>query len=184
MPGYLFFDDFSERDSGWDLFNDAIGMTEYVSETYQILVKEPNTDLFANPNKNFRDVIIEVKAQRLAGPQDNSFGIICRYRDEKNFYTAQISNDGYAGILRMKDGEYTLLGQESMIPAPSILGGSSVNIIHMECVGRSLSLVVNGKPVDAREDDSFETGDVGLIAGSFGEAGVHIAFDDFSVAAP
>jgi len=180
----LFFDDFSETKSGWDRFAGAIGTTDYKDKTYQISINEPNTDLFANPYQLFKDTIIEVKAAKVGGPVNNSFGVICRFQDEKNFYSAQISSDGYAGIFRMKDGVYRLIGQDVMIPVPSILGGSAVNTIHFECIGRSLALAVNGTPVDAREDKSFENGDVGLIAGAFEEAGVVIAFDDLSVTLP
>jgi len=180
----LFFDDFSETKNGWDRFSGEIGSTDYKNKTYQISVNEPNTDLFANPAKLYKDTIIEVTAARIGGPDNNSFGVICRFQDEKNFYAAQISSDGYAGIFRMKDGIYKLLGQDAMIPVPAILGGSAVNTIHFECIGRSLALAVNGVPVDAREDKSFENGDVGLIAGSFEEAGVVIAFDDFMVSLP
>jgi len=180
----LFFDDFSETKSGWDRFAGEIGATDYNNKTYQILINEPNTDMFANPYKLFKDTVIEVKAAKISGPVNNSFGVICRFQDEKNFYSAQISSDGYAGIFRMKDGVYKLIGQDAMIPVPSILGGSAVNTIHFECIGRSLALAVNGTPVDAREDKSFENGDVGLIAGAFEEAGVVIAFDNFSVTQP
>jgi len=180
----LFIDDFSEAKSGWDRFSGEIGSTDYRNKAYQITVNEPNTDLFTNPSKLYKDTIIEVTATRIGGPDNNSFGVICRFQDEKNFYAAQISSDGYAGIFRMKDGDYQLLGQEKMIPVPAILGGSAANTIHFECIGRSLALAVNGAPVDAREDKSFDNGDVGLIAGTFEEAGVVIAFDDFKVTKP
>ena len=180
----LFIDDFSEAKSGWDRFSGEIGSTDYRNKAYQITVNEPNTDLFTNPSKLYKDTIIEVTATRIGGPDNNSFGVICRFQDEKNFYAAQISSDGYAGIFRMKDGDYQLLGQEKMIPVPAILGGSAANTIHFECIGRSLALAVNGAPVDAREDKSFDNGDVVLIAGTFEEAGVVIAFDDFKVTKP
>jgi hypothetical protein len=180
----LFFDDFSETKSGWDRYAGEIGATDYKNKAYQISVNEPNTDLFANPYKLFKDTIVEVTAARIGGPDNNSFGVICRFQDEKNFYSAQISSDGYAGIFRMKDGVYRLLGQDAMLPVPAILGGSAVISIHFECIGRSLALAVNGTPVEAREDKSFENSDVGLIAGAFEEAGVVIAFDDFKVTLP
>jgi hypothetical protein len=180
----LFFDDFSETKSGWDRFSGEIGITDYTAETYQILVNEPNTDLFANPGQLFKDVVVEVVASRISGPVNNNFGVICRYRDEKNFYSAQISSDGYAGIFRMKDGVLKLLGNETMIPVPAILGGTAENRIRFECIGSSLALAVNETPVDAREDKSFDKGDVGLIAGTYEESGTLVAFDDFRVTQP
>jgi len=180
----LFFDDFSETKSGWDRFSGEIGITDYTAETYQILVNEPNTDLFANPGQLFKNVVVEVVASRISGPVNNNFGVICRYRDEKNFYSAQISSDGYAGIFRMKNGVLKLLGNETMIPVPAILGGTAENRIRFECIGSSLALAVNGTPVDAREDKSFDKGDVGLIAGTYEESGTLVAFDDFRVTQP
>ena len=182
--GFLFQDDFSETSSGWDRFAAAIGSTDYDHEAYHIIVNEPITDLFANPYNSFKDTIIEVKAARVSGPLDNSYGVICRYQDEENFYAALISSDGYAGIFEVNEGKYTLMGHDEMIPVPAILGGTAVNLIHFECVGTSLALAVNNEPVDAQTDKSFESGDVGLIAGTFQEPGVHIAFDDFVVRQP
>lgn len=180
----VFYDDFSETDSGWDRLQTSAGSTDYEDKAYQIVVDQPNTDLFANPGLSFKDVIVEVNGWRVNGPANNSFGVICRYRDAQNFYAAQVSSDGYAGIFRMKGGKYELLGLEKMIPVSAILGGSAVNRIQFECVGSALILSVNGSPVDYREDDSFESGDVGLIAGSFEKPGVNITFDDFRVTLP
>lgn len=182
--GMLFEDDFSEPDSGWDHFAGEAGMTKYVDETYHILVNAPITDLFANPGQTFKDAIIEVKAARIAGPSNNSFGVMCRTQDNENFYTALISSDGYAGIFRVRQGKYKLLGHDEMLPVAAILGGGASNTIHFECIGNSLALAVNGSPVDAQQDKSYAAGDVGLIAGTFEETGVHIAFDDFKVWLP
>jgi len=183
-PGQLFFDDFSETSSGWDRFQGEIGLTDYVKETYRIQVNEPNTDLFATPGLFFKDVIIEVRANRISGPIDNNFGVICRYQDEKNFYSAQISSDGYAGIFRMKNGVLKLLCHESMLPVPAILGGASINSIYFECIGSSLTLAVNGVPVDTCDDKSFKDGDIGLIAGTYKEGGTLVAFDDLRIIQP
>ena len=182
--GILYSDDFSDARSGWDRLQASSGMSDYKKDTYQILVNEPNVDLFANPRLSLKDVIVEVSATRIAGPDQNNFGVICRYRDEKNFYAAQISSSGYAGIFRMKDGQYKLLGLKEMLPVPAILGGNATNRIRFECVGPTLLLIVNDAPVDIREDGSFEIGDVGLIAGTYDQPGVHIAFDDFTVSQP
>ena len=101
------------------------------------------------PYTSYKDTIIEVKAARVTGPLDNSYGVICRYQNEENFYAALISSDGYAGIFEVNDGKYKLMGHDEMIPVPAILGGTAVNLIHFECVGTSLALAVNDEPVDA-----------------------------------
>ncbi len=182
--GMLLEDDFSETGSGWDRFEAEIGSTNYENEAYHIIVNEPLTDLFANPGGSYKDAIIEVQAARQSGPINNSYGVICRYQDEKNFYAALISSDGYAGIFEVNDGRYRLMGHEEMIPVAAILGGTTPNLIHFECLGNALALAVNGSPVDAQQDKSFGGGDIGLIAGTFDEPGVHIAFDNLRVWQP
>ncbi len=155
--GILFSDDFSDARSGWDRLQASSGMSDYKKDTYQIQVNEPNVDLFANPKLSLKDVIVEVSATRIAGPDQNNYGVICRYRDEKNFYAAQISSSGYAGIFRMKNGQYKLLGLKEMLPVPAILGGNATNRIRFECVGSTLLLIVNDAPVDFREDGSLKS---------------------------
>ena len=71
-----------------------------------------------------------------------------------------------------------------LMAAPAVLGGSTPNLIRFECIGSALVLSVNSSPVDYREDDSFESGDVGLIAGTYANPGVIISFDDFIVTTP
>jgi hypothetical protein len=51
-------------------------------------------------------------------------------------------------------------------------------------VSDHLSLYVNGQILADVRDATFETGDVGLIAGTFTEPGVDIRFDDFVVHQP
>jgi hypothetical protein len=184
LPEIAFSDDFSDPKSGWDRLQSPLGMTDYRKDAYHMLITAPSTDLFANPGLSFKDVIVEVTAARLDGPDSNNFGVICRYKDEKNFYAAQISSSGYGGIFRMRNGVYRLLGGEQMLPVPAVLGGGAPNRIRFECVGSTLRLAVNGAPVDEREDNHFEIGDVGLIAGTYDQPGVQIAFDDFTVAQP
>jgi hypothetical protein len=182
--GLLLSDDFSEAGSGWDRVESEVGSTNYDHDAYHIIVNKPMVDLFANPGVSYEDVIIEVKAARHSGPTDNSYGVICRFQNDQNFYAALITSDGYAGIFEVTDGQYHLMGHDEMIPVPAIQGGTSTNLIHFECIGNSLALAVNGTPVDAQQDKSYADGDVGLIAGTFEDPGVHIVFDDFTVREP
>jgi hypothetical protein len=180
----LFVDDFSNSTSGWDRAEDEDGKTDYVNGSYQILVKTPNTDVWANPNKMFDDVSIEVKAQKTDGTNDNDYGVICRYVDAENFYFLVISSDGYFGIGKVKDGVHSLINREEMLPDEAIKKGGDGNKIRADCAGNSLSLYVNDKLLDTQTDPDFLTGDVGLIAGTFTESGVEVKFDDFVVKKP
>ena len=180
----LYFDDFSNPDSGWDRQQYDGGRTDYLNGQYQILVTEAEADFWANPGLSYDDVRIETLATKAGGPDDNDYGVICRYQDVGNFYYFVISSDGYAGILKVNDRETTALGSGTLEPSDAIRQGSATNRLAAECVGSTLRLYVNDQFVAEVEDGDFLRGDVGLIAGTFDTPGTDIRFDDFRVLEP
>jgi hypothetical protein len=171
-------DDFSDKKSGWEQVVSSEGSAGYFNDTYQITVTYPNTDIFTTFTKTFINSDVTVHVVRTAGGDDNNFGMICRFQDPENFYAGQIGSDGTAGIFKVENGKYQLLGNPYMIPAPAILGGSGKNELRFECIENILTLSVNGAVVDTQVDDSFKSGEIGLIAGILsGDVGV-FQFDD------
>ena len=180
----LFEDDFSSSNSGWDRIQDADGKTDYVDGKYRIEVNTKDINILANPGKKFGDVSIQVVAAKANGADDNLYGVICRYENADNFYFFIISSDGYYGIGKSKDGKYILVNQAEMLPSEDIRRGGESNTIQADCVGSTLTLSVNGKLLDTQQDSEFSAGDVGLLAGTYTEAGVVVEFDDFVVKKP
>jgi hypothetical protein len=180
----LFSDDFSNPNSGWDQVNSSEGVTDYANGVYRIFVNTDNTDVWANPSLNFTDTIIEVEATKVGGPDDNDFGIQCRYQDTGNFYFFIISSDGFYGIGITQDGTQSLLGADKLQPSDDINLGNTTNNIRVDCVGNTLTLFVNGTQLISVQDDTFASGDVGLLAGTYDEIGTDIHFDNFVVTAP
>jgi hypothetical protein len=184
-PGsVLFQDDFSRSSSGWDRYRDEVYLTDYYNGGYRILVQTPDTDAWANPGLVLDDVQIEVDATKLAGPDDNIFGVLCRYQDSRNYYYFLISSDGYAGIGIFKDGRRQLLTGENLLPSMNIASGEATNHIRADCDGYRLRLMVNGALVYEAQAAEWSGGDVGLIAGTYGQGGTDILFDNFSVILP
>ena len=182
--GLLFQDGFSDPSSGWDRVRTQDGMTDYEGERYRIVVNVPNADYWANPGLSFPDVSIEVDAGKVSGPDDNDFGLLCRYRDTENFYFLIISSDGYYGIGKVQDGEQELLEPPQMYRSDAIYTDDQPNHIRAECNGSRLALTVNGVLVAETSDSSFHEGDIGLIVGSFDDPGVDIWFDNLVVLVP
>jgi len=179
----LFQDDFSKSSSGWDKWSGDSGSTDYVDGTYQIMVNDSQYDLWANPGEDFTDVSVEVDAVMVGGPEDNDFGILCRYVDVENYYFGIISSDGYYGIGTVIGGTQQII-DENMQPSDAINTGYESNRIRFDCVGSTLSLYVNGNLVQEETDSSFASGDVGLMAGTFDTGGTQVAFDNFIVSRP
>ncbi len=175
----LISDDFSDKDSGWGQFIYPEGAAVYKDNAYQISVNVPNSDIFITYPRVYINSIVQADIRKVSGSNDNNFGLICRYQDERNFYAGQVSSDGYAGIIKVKNGVYELIGREQMMPVPAILGGEAVNQLQFECVQNMLTLMVNGQVADTQTDETFVSGEVGMIAGTIsGYEGV-FAFDNF-----
>jgi hypothetical protein len=180
----LFKDDFSSPSSGWSRTVSRNGAMDYDAGTYRMLILKTNYDLWSVSGQAFKDVRVEAGATRVKGPVENRFGLICRFRDSRNFYFFIISSDGYFAIGKVRDGVRTLLGQTMMAPNPAIALGGSPNRLRFDCVGPALTAYVNDLIVAATGDSDFPAGDVGLLAGTFTQSGVDVAFDHFVVIKP
>jgi hypothetical protein len=180
-----FQDDFSDPTSGWVRRNDEeIGNLDYINQGYQIFVKQNHTVLWSGPGLEFIDVQIDVDATKIEGPEDDDFGIVCRARDNDNFYYLVISSDGYYGIGKVRDGAQQLIGMDDMPPNEHIFQGQRSNHLRADCIGENLSLFVNGIHVATVQDTEFTSGDAGLLAGTFDTPGTRIHFDNFTVLMP
>jgi hypothetical protein len=181
----LFSDDFSDMSNKWDQVNEATRMTDYYNGAYRITVNDINSDTWGNPDgESFTDTRIEVDATKNGGPDNNDFGIICRYIDLHTFYYGVVSSDGYYGILKMTPSGGTMVGTEKMAESDLVARGAATNHIRFDCIGSTLTLYVNGAQVDQQTDAEYTAGNVGLIAGTFTDVGTDILFDNFFVYKP
>jgi hypothetical protein len=125
-----------------------------------------------------------VDATKSNGPDDNEFGVICRYLDASRFYYAAISSDGYYVIMKMTNAGSASIGEASMLESDKIIKGAVTNHLRFDCVGTTLTLYVNGSQVDQQSDADYTTGNVGLLCGTFRTPGTDIVFDNFFVYKP
>lgn len=181
----LFKDDFSNSNSGWGEWTKEGALVSYdPSGGLRILVTETQYDFWSVSGRQFSDVQIEVDAMLIGGPTDNDFGLICRYLDESNFYMLLVSSDGYYGIAKMKEGQYSMIGSDQLQYSTAIAQGQSTNRLRGDCVGQNLVLYVNDQKLMETVDGDFASGDVGLLAGAYDEPSVDILFDNFVVKKP
>jgi hypothetical protein len=185
-PGaVLFLDDFSETPSGWGIWSRDGAKVEYHNEGLRIWVTETQYDFWSVAGKNFTNVQVEVDATKLDGPDDNDFGVLCRYLDKNNFYMLVVSSDGYYGIAKMKGGQYSMIGSDQLqYTGSAIKPGKNSNHLRADCVGSTLRLHANGKLLMEAIDKDFYSGDVGVLAGAYNTPGVDILFDNFVVKKP
>jgi hypothetical protein len=180
----LFEDDFSNPNSGWDVYSDEISTNEYYEGEFRISVNQPGYYSWANPQLDLSDVHIEVETKS-GGEEDNYFGVLCRYQPDGGFYAFVISSDGYYGVLkRIAEDDPILLGTSEMLESSVINTGEGSNTIQVDCVGNQLTLAVNGQTLADVVDGEFTSGDVGMIVATLTAENTVVSFDNFSVRAP
>jgi len=179
----LFQDDFSQPTTGWDRLQAAEGIMDYDAGGYRVLVNSLQTNFWSTPHKDFSDVRIEVDTGKIAGPDENRIGMVCRFTGN-DYYFFLISSDGYYGMGVYTGGKAVLLGQNEMQQVSNIKTGLAVNHLRADCSGNTLTFFVNGVQVAQTQDATLTRGDVGLLAGTFGAPGVDVVFDNFVVLQP
>ncbi len=156
---------------------------DYDGGGYRILVQTAEANLWSTPGRKFAAARIEVDAGKLAGPDANRIGLICR-SDGSNYYFFLIGSDGYYGLGVFTGGKAALLGQASMQSSPAIHTGAAVNHLRMDCAGAQLTGYVNDVQVASVRDEGLTEGEVGVLAGAFEQPGADIVFDNFVVRQP
>ncbi len=182
--GVLFSDDFTNPQSGWDVRRDKDAITDYQNGEFVIFIGKPDTTLWSKPNRSMTDVSVEVDARQASGPDDNLYGVICRYQDPDNFYRLVIAGNGYAGITKRAHGSVSVLSGPHLAISSAVNQGQASNHIKAVCQGGHLSLYVNGQLVAQATDGDFLNGRTGLLAASGKRPGIEIHFSNYSVKRP
>ncbi|MDY6867555.1 MAG: hypothetical protein SVT56_06570 [Chloroflexota bacterium] len=180
----LFKDSFSDSMGNWRTHSDSLSFAGYTQSGFRLWANVPNYQFWSVPGLNFKNVLIYTRAYKQAGPDNNIYGVVCRYQSEDNYYALVIGSDGYYGIFRTLEGEQALINQEHMDFSEAIHRGGGTNEIQAVCKGNQLILIVNDTVLLQAQDNSLTHGDVGLIIGNFSEPGVDVLFDDFIVVTP
>ena len=184
--GRIYFqENFSDDTTGWPSIRTDDRITDYENGVYRIFVNLNNDDYLVTPGLSLpSDVRVEVDATKVAGSDNNDFGILCRYQDNDNLYQFVVSSDGYVGIVKLVDGSMQSLAAETLLESSAVNGGNAQNHIRADCIGNTLTLYVNGQQVSTVQDAAFTSGgDVGIFAGTYDTPGADIHFDNFIVTA-
>ncbi len=181
----LFMDDFADNRNNWGTMGRTGGEISLAYDGLVIGVDVANFLFWSVSGERLTDTQIDVDAVLLEGPVNDHFGVLCRYADNDHFYGFLVTHDGYYGIFKMMEGEITLLsGEGSMQYSDMIRQGGTVNHLSAVCADNSLSLSVNDQLLAEVQDASFQSGQVGLAAGTYQEHGVKVFFDNLVIRQP
>jgi hypothetical protein len=166
------------RDEGrWDLASSEAVERLFATSTLRLNIIAQQTVGWSISEFSATDFYLEVDAFHVTGPLDNEFGVVFRYQDDENFYLFATSSDGYYTVQKMEAGEWSELIEWADAEAIN-QGEAAGNTLGVLADGSRITVSINGELVGAVEDESFASGQIGLLAGSFDDGGVEIAFDD------
>jgi hypothetical protein len=180
----LFSDDFSDVNSGWVTYDYYDGRVAYLNGHLNIKDYKAYTGaMYSESQHYFTDFILEVQTWLVGGTDNNWQEVACRYRDTDNYYLFAISADGYYNVMKSVYGVLTYL--VSVTSSPYIHQGQDVtNLMHIECIGSTLSLSVNGHLLATVTDTRFTGGDISLGASALDDTFTEVAYDNLVVSKP
>jgi len=174
-----------DEPGSWRIGSDADAVGQVVEGVYDMFVTADDVTIWTTGGESFTDGVYEVSATQVAGPLNNGFGMVFRLdNDRDDFYLFKISGDGYVWIGRYHSGgtEVEPLVGEWWFESPAVRQGlNQTNQLRVAAEGANLIFSVNGQEVGRVTDNTFASGDIGLLVETLGLGGVQVQFDDFSV---
>ena len=179
--GEPFHSTFNADDGNWDTKGSEDVVRSYGPGVFKMRVESPNMLGWSGGPVRAADFYVEVDSYHVAGPRQQ-FGLVFR-NDGANYYAFGISSDGYFRLQKWLDGEWQSIVDWTEAPAIN-QGEGSHNLVGLLAEGDQISLLVNGQVLATAADDSVQGDEVGLMASSFSEAGIEVAFEDFMYWSP
>jgi hypothetical protein len=178
-------DDFSNTTSGWEIQADGdLWSVGYLEGQYRVYSAGGSDAILGGPVRIYdvADLILEVDAQQISGPEDGTYGVALRERDDTTFYYFAVASDRTYAILRSDEDAWVPLFDwiESTVVRP--LG--EVNHFAVECVGSTLRFALNGIPLAEVTDGAYLSGNFGFVVSATDVDAMDVRFDNVRVQPP
>jgi hypothetical protein len=183
----LFADDFSNGgNSDWFTEADDQGQTAVLNESMIIEIGQANLIQFTELREySFDDFFLEVDVTQLAGDPESSYGILFRMRSPDEFYRFEITSNGRYMIERHNaDGTWTRFLDDWLGNANIEQGLNVTNKLGVAADGPLFIFYINSQPVQQITDPDYVQGSIALSAGTFGQPGLSVAFDNVVIRQP
>jgi len=121
-------EDFSNPNHGWKTVSDEAIKIGVQDGALHFTIDDLDTIAWSTPqDKRFGDFVLDVDATQVDGPNDNTYGVIVRYQDDRNFYRLDISGDGYFAVFKRKDGAWSKV--QDYLETPAVKQGSATKFM-------------------------------------------------------
>lgn len=186
----LLIEDFSNNNFDWDVSSDDIASLQLENGAYSFQVLEPEYITWSYLPVYFSPSVITFDAYGLPGEQDGSFGVLCQYQDDRNFYyvefdlqtseyvIAKLVNDEYFVLNETLEEDYDWLTTDALNLDPT-----DPNTITVECSLDSITLIINEQYVNSVvvSEPFTEEGEMAFFVYAFsfaGPEGYKVFFDN------
>lgn len=176
----LYADDFSDPLSGWPTVQSEQGGYSYQPDGYHISAYEINSAPYAKTNREDDNASIYVDARPVTEGLNGYYGLLCRIRDEQNFYYFVIQSDGEYAIGKKKNGQFLSFFTERM-ESNAVKQGNQTNRLQADCTGNTLRFYVNDVKLAEVTDTEFSSGFSGLVAVALDTQGLEVIFNNFLI---
>lgn len=173
----LYRDRFGDPTSGWEQFAETAASAGYRDGRYVIRIDDSDFFATADSGRPFTGPNVTVTVLNVSRSGRAGVGLICGYRDQRNFTALAIGTDGTTAILREQDGVLSVLTGDGKWQASAGVPVAAPRYrLRAVCGAERLALYVNGRRVVSAATGVGE-GTVGLFAAGH----VELGFDDFVV---
>ncbi len=183
-------DDFADPTSGWpDDNRDEMGLLDYDQDEYVIEAYSADVIVAAlYPFIYTGPVVLQVDVRLPSyDPQgDGAFGLLCAMADDENYYTMDISEDGYVSLWRMAPDTLAAIAIWEPLPPQiydALREGQWVQLTGV-CDAGHLALWANDVLLVEGQDPlptPLTSGQVGLFVNTLSEPDLRVHFDNFAL---
>jgi len=180
--GVLFFDDFSNPISDWQIFSNAQGQSMYADGFYRVEVTEPYADAYGTlQGHTFSDFMLEADLRPYDVPSQYRYGVVFRWQDPDNYYRLSLDNTGYFEVLKRVGGTLEFLADFTYSEA---ITQSETVRLKVICIGPVLTFYANDTRLGQYQDSSLVEGEIGMLVSAYEDAPVAVNFGPVRVSVP
>lgn len=183
----IYAETFTPGETGpWQVEGDANGQTAVVDGRMVFDINAPNTVQYSTlEGEVFRDFYLEVEGTLAAGSPDSTYGILFRMAGPGQFYRYSVTGAGQF-VVERHDGEgaWSWLTEEWQDSEALIQGVGSTNKLALRAVSGTFSFYANDELLLQVSDGRYGQGQLALSAGTFGQPGLQVLFDNLLVSEP
>lgn len=185
----VIFDDFSSDVLDWGTSSDEISIHQIEDGAYTIRVLQPEYIAWSEVPVDFYPVYTEFDAWVPGGGDGGSYGILCHFQSDNDYYYVEIdlSEEAYS-IGRYLDGEYSTITDTDWPYTDALNAGSAVNHVYVGCELDKITLFINDQFVDQTPlPETAQPGAMEIFGSTWDDmpaGGYKVYFDNFTAWKP